>query len=377
MAKFLALTSVGLVEALEKELQEIGITKTKAGRGGVFFESNWQGCYKANLCSRLATRIVLPVLDFPAYQPDDIYHNILKHDFTKYMNPNQSLAVDATVRESKLSDQRIVALKTKDAIVDQFREKTGGTRPDVDKKGADMWVLVRVVKNQVSVSIDTSGGPLFKRGYREELVEAPLKEHLAAGLLRLTEWDRKTPVVDLMCGSGTFLIEAAMMAMNVAPGTLRKKFAFQNFASYSKEAFEQVLEEVLAQEKDEPGVVFFGYDIDNKSVKAARTNVRAAGLSDFIKIERKSVDMVTNPLPGQTGMLLANPPYGERLGSVEALKDVYRDMSFALKKEFQGWTFWMLSGEPELSTALKLKSSRKFPVMNGNIECRWLKYEVR
>jgi len=373
MAKFLAQTSRGLGGALEAELHALEIAKTTITPHGVSFESNWQGCYRANLQLRTASRILLPVLDFPAYQTEDIYNNLKKHDFTKYCKPNQTLAVNASVSESKLRDQRIVALKVKDAIVDQFRDKFGH-RPDVEKSDPDLLIHVRVYKNTVSVSIDTTGLPLFKRGYRKQAGDAPLKEHLAAGLIQLTGWKCDVPVVDLMCGSGTFLIEAALMALKQSPGLNRKKFAFQNFTLYDEGQFNQEVEAALSDEIEELPYKFYGYDIDFRAVKLARANVMSAGLSDLIEINKAPVDTVEAPCA--EGMVVVNPPYGERLGNPEVLKDDYRDLGFILKNQFKGWPCWILSGKPELISAMKLKSSRKHFIMNGPIECRWLRYDM-
>ena len=381
LAKFLAQTSSGLVEALEKELHSLGLENTSRAPSGVYFESNWKGCYLANLCLRTATRVVLPVLDFPAYQPDDIYHNVLKHDFTKYFDVDQTLAVDASVGDSKIRDRRIVGLKLKDAVVDQFREKYD-RRPNVDKENPDQLILLRLVKNQASVSIDTSGLPLFKRGYRKELVDAPLKEHLAAALLLMSNWDGKQPIIDLMCGSGTFLIEAAMIAGNVPTGVDRKKFSFQKFKTFSQDEFQEVLDQVLEREhelvesEEEKPPRFIGYDISGKAVKAARKNVAAAGLSDYIKIFKSGADMVENGFGDEKGVIVANPPYGERLGSVEELRDTYRDLGYILKKEFSRWSCWILSGEPKLTPEIKMKSTVKMPVRNGRIDCRWIRYDI-
>ena len=380
MARFLALVPRGLKMVVEKELKELDLKVVDSWPFGVFFESSWAGCYKANLCLRSATRVVLPVLDFPAYQPEDIYNNIKRHDFTKYIKVGQTLAVDAVVNDSKLRDQRTVALKTKDAIVDQFRDKYG-ERPDVDRDEPDLFVLVRVHKNKVSVNIDTSGTPLFKRGYRERTGLAPIKENLAAGLIEHTGWDEQMPIIDPMCGSGTFLIEAAMKALKVAPGQGRKRFAFQGFQNFDEETFNKVLDEVTElelsdEEAEERGIKFYGYDIDGKAIQAAKINARKAGVDQFIEFRRQSVDRLEPPEGVEKGILMMNPPYGERLGSVELVKDVYRDLSFALKKGFKGWDCWILSGHPELTESLKMKTEMKHYVMNGPIECRWLKYRI-
>lgn len=373
MPQFFASTARGLVEPLEKELSDLGLKVTGKYIGGVFFESNWEGCYKANLNSRLASRILKPVLDFTAYQPEELYTQILRHDFTKYIKPTQTISIDASISDSKMRDQRFVAMKVKDAIVDQFRDKFG-VRPDVDNTNPALRIHVRAIKNQFNVAIDTSGDSLFKRGYRKEVGEAPLKENLAAGLIRVSEWDGQTPIVDFMCGSGTFLIEAAMMAMNIAPGINRTKFGFQNWLNYEPEVWDKVVQEAMDAEKEELPFKFYGYDIDNRVLKNAKDNAKRAGVDQVIDFKKESVATVEPPV--EKGLIIVNPPYGARIGDEDNLRDVYRDLSFTLKHRFKGWDAWVLSGNKELIADLKLKSTRKHFVFNGNIECRFLKYSM-
>lgn len=373
MPQFFASTARGLVEPLEQELKDLGLKVTDRYIGGVFFEGPWADCYKANLQSRLASRILKPILDFTAYQPEELYAQILRHDFTKYIKPTQSISIDASVSESMMRDQRFVAMKVKDAIVDQFRDKYG-VRPDVDNENAALRINVRVIKNQFNVAIDTSGESLFKRGYRKEVGEAPLKENLAAGLLKVTEWDGQSPLVDFMCGSGTFLIEAAMMAMNIAPGINRKRFGFQNWLGFDKEAWENVVQEAMDAEKEELPFKFYGFDIDSKVIRNAKENAQRAGVDSVIEFKKESVATVEPPV--EKGMIVVNPPYGARIGDEDNLRDVYRDLSFTLKHRFKGWDAWILSGNKELIADLKLKSTRKHFVFNGNIECRFLKYSM-
>lgn len=373
MAEFFASTPKGLVEALEKELQELDLQVLERTAGGVFFESSWEGAYKANLHSRIASRILKPVLEFTAYQPDELYHNILKHDFTKYIKPNQTICIDATIKESMMRDQRFVAMKIKDAIVDQFREKFG-VRPDVDNDSPDLRIHVRAMKNQFMVAIDLSGDSLFMRGYRKEVGEAPLKENLAAGLIALTEWDRKSSLVDFMAGSGTLLIEGAMMAMNIAPGLHRKGFGFQRWLNYDKAVWEKIVQEAMDQEKEDLDFKFYGYDIDRRMIVVAKDNARRAGVDHVIDFKREPVATVEPP--AEKGLAVVNPPYGTRIGDEDNLRDVYRDLSYTLKHRFKGWDCWILSGNKELIGDLKLKSTRKHFVFNGNIECRWLKYSM-
>lgn len=374
MPQFFASAPKGLSDALEIELKELGLNVLEKSQSGVMFESNWEGCYKANLHSRIASRIMKPILDFTAYQPEELYAAIQKHDFTKYIKPNQTLTIDASVRDGRMHDQRFVAMKVKDAIVDQFREKFD-MRPDVDNSRPDLRVQVRAVKNQFSVSIDTSGSSLFQRGYRRDVVDAPLKENLAAGLLRLTEWDRQSSLVDFFVGSGTFLIEAAMMALNIAPGIHRKTFGFMKLQNFEREAWDRLVEEAIAAEKEEIPFEFFGYDIDRRAIAIAKDNAKRAGVDHVIQFKTESVATVAPPV--EKGLVVVNPPYGARIGDEDNLRDVYRDLGYTLKHRFQGWDAWILSGNKDLIGDLKLKASRRFMIYNGSIECRFLKYTMR
>lgn len=374
MPRFIALTSRGLGEVLEQELREMGITNAARDFGGVSFEGNWATCYRANLRSRVATRIIMPIQDFPAYKPEELYANVLKHDFTKYIPPNGTIAVDASVRDcGAFRDQRFVALKVKDAIVDQFREKYD-VRPDVDTDDPDLKIVVRAVKNQFSLAIDTSGQSLFKRGYRRGHTEAHVKEHLAAGILKLTGWDGTYPVLDPMCGSGTFLIEAALMALKISPGMLRKSFAFQRLIGFQKAEWEKEVAEAANEELDELPFVMYGFDVDRKALTVAKENASEAGVAQFIQFERAPMETLKAPV--EKGMMVVDPPFGERVGTKDELVDTYKNLAHVMKHGFKGWECFVLSGDPELSAAMKLKAERKFPLYHGPIECRLLKYKM-
>jgi len=373
MAHFFASCPKGMADLVELELQAMGLKTWEKSTAGVMFDSNWAGCYKANLNSRFASRILKPILDFPAYQNDELYNNIRKHDFTKYIKPTQTMAVDVVVKDCMLHDQRFVAMKIKDAVVDQFRDKFG-VRPDVDSKNPDLRIHVRGIKNQFSVSVDTSGDSLFMRGYRQATGEAPLKENLAAGLIALTGWDMKSSLVDLFAGSGTLLIEAAMMALNVAPGLQRKKFGFMNLLDFDAQVWDTVIQEAIAKEKEELDFKFYGYDIDKKVIDIAKRNAKNAGVLEFIEFKNTAVSVALPP--EEKCMVICNPPYGARIGDEDNLKDVYRDLGFTLKHRFNGCEAWVLSGNKDLLMEMKLKATKKFFVYNGNIECRFLKYEM-
>jgi 23S rRNA G2445 N2-methylase RlmL len=373
MPNFFAVCPTGLSEVLEKEIKQLGIEKTSKISSGVFFDSPWEGCYKVNLHSRVASRVVKPILDFHAYNQDEIYHNIQKHDFTKYIDVKQTMKVDATLRDCNINDQRFLAMKVKDAVVDQFRDKFG-VRPDVSNQDADLRIVIHGYKNEYHVSIDTSGDALYMRGYRLEAGEAPMKENLAAGLLLISEWDQNSSVVDPMCGSGTFLIEAAMMVMRIAPGTLRKKFGFMRLKGFDQEKWEKLVDEAIEQEQQDLPFKMYGYDIDRKVLKAAKANAARAGVDHVIELKAETVATVTPA--AEKGIVITNPPYAIRMGDEDNVRDVYKDLGYTLKNRFKGWNAWLLSGNKDLIMDLKLKSTKRVFTYNGPIECRFLKYEM-
>lgn len=373
MAKFFASCPIGLSDLVEKELKEMGLQTWAKTQGGVVFESNWAGCYKANLQSRYSSRILKPLLDFDAFTEDELYNQVRKHDFTKYIEPNQTLAIDATVKESNCRDQRYLAMKVKDAIVDQFREKFG-TRPDVSNDQPTLKIHIRGYQNKYNMALDTTGNSLFMRGYRTKTGEAPLKENLAAGMIGLADWDQKTPLLDLFCGSGTLLIEAAMMALKMAPGSHRDSFGFMHLKDFDEAAWQTVLEESHAQELDSIDFKLFGFDHDKRVIQMAKDNAKNAGVLQFLDLKVSPIAVSAPPV--EKGMIICNPPYGARIGDEDNLKDVYRDLGFTLKNRFQGWDAWIMSGNKDLLKEMKLKSTRQHYLFNGNIECRLLKYEM-
>jgi putative N6-adenine-specific DNA methylase len=373
MAHFLALTSRGLFDALEKELTDLGFPAEKT-RDGVYFESDWAGAYKVNLCSRITTRVLFPITDFPAESNEELYNGIKAIDFSEFINPNQTLAIEANIRDSSFRDQRFVALKSKDAIVDRFREQFG-ERPSVDKENPDMTVYIRVVKDRVSVSLDLTGETLSRRGYRREAGEAPLREHLAAALVLMTDWNKKDAIVDPMCGSGTFLIEAALIKANIAPGLFRRKFGFEKLKNFDENVWNNLVQEATEAEIETDEVSLFGSDRSKQAIAMATENAKRAGVEHMISFEVKAVEDLE--APAQEGLVVTNPPYGERIGDKRFLIDDYKDLSYVLKNRFQGYTSFVLSGDPELTTHLGMKASKKFNLANGQLECRYLRYEIR
>lgn len=374
MPEFYAPAPRGLKEPLHREFEELGFKKLVNVASGITFEGPWSECYRANLQSRIANRILKPLQEFIAYEPDELYRHIARHDFTKYIKPNQTLKVEASTSESKLRDQRFVALKVKDAIVDQFRDKFG-ERPSVDKDHADLSIHVYANKNQFYVYLDTSGDSLLQRGYRRQAGAAPLKESLAAGLLYLAQWDKKTPIVDPFCGSGTILIEAALMACNIAPGGMRKRFAFEGLTHFEEDKFNEIVQTASQAEISDLDFKFYGFDHDPEIIKAARANAKRAGVDHLIEFKTREISALTPPV--EKGIIITNPPYGVRLGDHKMLEWVFKDFSHSLKEHFSGWDVWILSGSQEQSSSLGLKSSQKYQVFNGNLECRFLKYQIK
>ena len=262
MPQFFVSTAKGLSDILVEEMVQLGISHPKKAPAGAFFEGNWEDVYRLNLRSRVASRVLKPLIEFTAYKEDELYQQIINNqDFSRYLDPKKTFMIDASVRECAIHDQRFLAMKVKDAIVDQIRESFGD-RPNVEKENPDVRFYIKGYKNRYSLAVDTSGNSLFMRGYRLEAGEAPLKENLAAALIMMTGWKKDIPIVDLTCGSGTILVEAATMAMEMAPGIHRRSFGFQKFKNYSDETWSKVLDEAISEEKEDLSFKFYGFDLD-------------------------------------------------------------------------------------------------------------------
>ncbi len=373
MPQFYASTSMGLSQALADELRSMDIKVGQIDKQGCLFEGPWTDCVKANLRSRIATRISLPVLDFPAYNAEDIYNNVNKHDFTKYLTPELSFAIKAKLNDCAVKDQRLLAMKVKDVIADQFNEKFG-KRPDVDKEIPNVRIFIFGSRNEYRVSVDTSGHSLSQRGYRQATTEAPLREHVAAGLLQLTNWDGQTPVVDPMCGSGTFLIEAALKYKKIATGTFHKKFAFQYFSHIPSDLFDEELEKVLAEEIEETEMKFYGFDSSGRNIKAAEQNAERAGVADMIVFAKGDATQIDPPV--EKGIMITNPPYGIRMGDEFFLEELYKEFAHNLKTKFVNWDLWLLSGDAQWTKFLRMKANKRHPIDNGGVDCRWIHYKI-
>jgi putative N6-adenine-specific DNA methylase len=373
MRRFFATTFKGLEEVLAGEVAALGGEDVAITAGGVSFSGDLALCYRANLWLRSANRVVTLLSEFSAPTPAALYEGTREIPWTDLFPPERTIAVDANVRESGITHSHFAAQKTKDAIVDGFRDATG-RRPDVDTVSPDVRIVVRIVRDACSVSLDTSGESLNRRGYRSAPTEASLKETLAAGLILLAGWQGEQPLIDPACGAGTIPIEAALIAGNVAPGGYGRPFGFQRLNGYDRKRWEALLSEAREAARHPLPVRIEGSDISPAAVSGAVKNAANAKLSERILFSARSI---RNFSPGEgPGMIVCNPPYGARLPGGAQAEAFYREMGEALKKRCRGWTAYLLSGNPAVTKFLGLKSSRKFPVMNGPIDCRLLKYDL-
>tara|TARA_B100001248_G_scaffold260756_1_gene249890 strand:- start:13086 stop:14216 length:1131 start_codon:yes stop_codon:yes gene_type:complete len=372
MPLFAAVSPYGLRDFVEEELIALDVKVVKKEERAIYFQSNWLKAYEYNYTSRFASRVLYSFLDFAAYNEEDLYFNTKKHDFAKYIGCDQTFKVDAKVfHGTTFRDQRFVALKVKDAIADQFKEKFS-SRPNVDTENPDMSVHVRVYKNQISLSLDLSGKALHERSYKKRLGEAPLKENLAASLLRFANWSPEQPLVDPMCGGGTILIEAARWAAQIPAGHLRD-FAFQRWKNYQQPEWEKRKAEIDANINTDVELSLWGADISGQVLENAKQNAKRAGVAELIHWQVQDVEKMD--LPHSNATIISNPPYAKRIGDKSELKALYKNLAAALKAKGT-WDLWLLSGDAELSKELRLKAKQKIPLKNGNIDCRLLNYPV-
>ena len=362
----------GAEEITAAELEALGAQGVLAGKGGVAFFADRAGLYKANLWLRTASRVLVQLAVFPCTTPAELYTGVHTIDWTELITPDMTLAVDCSLRDSALTHSGFVALKTKDAVVDRIREKCG-SRPNVNTSAPDVRINVHLHKNVCTVSLDSSGDSLDRRGYRLERNEAPLRETLAAAVITLTGWDGSIPLADPMCGSGTIPIEAALVAGHVAPG-LQRQFGFQRWLDYDDRLWKRLLEEAENRMCKLPVDLITGYDLDSRALTVASRNAAKAGFGGQLHFSHAALDAFQPE--GDRGVVIINPPYGKRLGDVEELKELYCQIGDIMKKRCRGWTGYVLTGNLELAKYIGLKASRRYVLYNGAIECRLLKYEL-
>ena len=336
----------------------------------VSFTGDKEMMYRANFQLHTAIRILKPIKHFKALSADDVYEGVKDIDWTEYLSLDKTFAVDSVVFSEEFRHSKFVAYKVKDAIVDQFREKTGN-RPNISVSNPDMRLHIHIAEDQCTLCLDSSGESLHRRGYRQESVEAPLNEVLAAGMILMTGWHGETDFIDPMCGSGTLLIEAALIARNMAPGLFRKEFAFEKWPDFDPDLFDEIYNDDSNEREFTHHI--YGYDVDIKAVNTARLNVKAAGLTSDITVEEQDFKNFTQPK--EKSIMVTNPPYGERISTSDLL-GTYKMIGERLKHQFTGNEAWVLSYREECFTQIGLKPSIKIPLFNGSLECEFRKYQM-
>lgn len=372
MNSYFASCPRGLEALLAEDIAGFGGQHVKIVGGGVMFAGEWPVCYAINLHSRLATRVLWRIAARGYVKEDDIYRLALDADWPSMFAATQTLRVDVTAIKSPLKSLDFVTLRVKDGICDRFRRDCNDVRPSIDTREPDVRVQAFLTERDCTLYVDTSGDPLWQRGLRQKTVEAPLKENLAAGILRLTGWQPGTPLFDPMCGSGTFLLEAAQIAHNMAPGA-RRSFAFERLRSFDAGIWRKLREAALAAEKPVAWAQIFGADIAPQAVRAATANLDRAGLLEAVDLIQSDIAEVAAPAEG--GILICNPPYGVRLEEQESLAAFYPQLASVLKKHFAGWTCYFFTADLRMPKLMRLTPSKKTPLYNGALECRL--FEIR
>jgi putative N6-adenine-specific DNA methylase len=369
---FFATAPRGLEALLAAELAALGAKNAAAVPGGVAFSGDWRVCYAANLWSRLASRVLWRVAEFDYAGEEDLHAAARQVDWMRYFSVERTLRVNVSAQKSPLSSLDFATLRIKDAVCDRFRE-TVGSRPNIDRANPDVRVHAFLEPARGTFYLDTSGEPLFKRGWRTGAGEAPLRENLAAGLVMLSGWKPEEPLLDPMCGGGTILVEAAAMARGRAPGANRR-FGFEKLKAFSASLWDEEKRASLKPRNPPKTLQIFGSDNDPRVLGDARRNIAAAGVDRWVKLEQADILERAAPAPG--GVMIANPPYGERIGSKEELAAFYPKLGSALKKNYPGWRCHFFTADMRLPKLVRLQPSRRVPLYNGALECRLFEFVI-
>lgn len=366
----IAKTFQGLEEVLAAELTALGANDIQIGRRMVSFRGDKEMMYKANFCLRTAIRILKPIKHFTAQDADEVYEQIKAIHWEDYLSVDNSFAIDAVVFSEEFRHSKFVSYRIKDAIVDYFREKTG-KRPNVRINKPDVLLNIHIAENNCTLSLDSSGESLHRRGYRQEAVEAPLNEVLAAGMILMTGWHGECDLIDPMCGSGTIPIEAALIARNIAPGVFRKEFAFEKWPDFDRDLFDEIYNDD-SQEREFTHKIY-GYDNNPKANTIAMHNIKAAGVSKDVVLKLQPFQQFEQPK--EKSIIITNPPYGERISSNDLL-GLYEMIGERLKHAFTGNTAWILSYRDECFDKIGLKATKRIPLLNGALDCEFRQYEI-
>jgi len=372
MPDFFAPCPRGLEAMLHDDLESRGAQNVRATDGGVQFSGDWLLCYRANLESRIASRILWRLKETVYHNEQDIYQAAYDLQWQRWFDVSHTIRVNTTAIRCPLKSLEFITLKVKDAVCDRFRAHCN-ERPSVDTLEPDMRIHVFIEGDKLMLYLDTSGDALFKRGVRSHTNIAPIRENLAAGILRLMKWQPGTPLLDPMCGSGTFLIEAAQMSLNIHPGVGRR-FAFEKLKNFDAAKWKVMREQAISAQLPAKPLEIYGSDLYGDALKAAWRNLEEAGLSGCVELKQANILEIS--APADQGMLVANLPYGERMGELDELADLYPKLGDALKRKFGGWTAYLFTADKAILKLMRLSPSRRIPLFNGAIECRLLEYKI-
>ncbi len=372
MEKFFATCPRGLEPMLAAELAELGADSIETVEGGVGFAGELATCYAVNLDSRVASRVLWRVGEAGYRSEHDLYEAAREIEWPRWFSPGHTLRVNIAAIKSPVKSLDFVTLRVKDAVCDVFRD-VRGRRPNVDTRSPDVRIHAFLTRDTTTFYLDTSGEALFKRGWRGAGGAAPLRENLAAGILKLAGWTAPTPLLDPMCGSGTFLVEAAMMALDVAPG-LDRAFGFEKLANFEKKTWTRLREQARARRRTAHPLPIHGSDKSGSALKLARANLAAAGLEAAVQLKQK--DILDGGPPEAAGIIVMNPPYGERLAAKDELTAFYPKLGDALKQRYAGWTAYILTADLRLAKLIGLAASKRTPLYNGALECRLFEFKL-
>ena len=370
--KFLAKTIFGLEELLAKEIESFGGKNCNILNRAVSFQGDLDVLYRINYWSRLALRVLHPILKFKAHNETVLYKRLRRFDWTNLIRLDHTFKINCVVHSSRFTHSKYIALKTKDAIVDLFRLKLNNQRPSISIDNPDVVIDVHCYENEFTISLDSSGESLHRRGYRLSNRPAPLNEVLAAGMILMSGWDRKSVLFDPMCGSGTILMEAFSIALNLPPRPERERYALMKWRGFNRKKWNEC-KSFMSEEKVLPGFKLYGFDKNERLLSETKRQIRQIGFDQFVELQRK--DFLINDPPCLEGMIIMNPPYGKRIQE-DQIEQFYGNIGDALKQKYNGWQAWILSGNKEAIKSVGLRTSKKRTLYNGPIECKYHLYEL-
>ncbi len=369
--RLVAKTFEGLEGVLHQELQRIGARNTEIIKRAVAFDGDLRLMYKINYLSRTALRVLKTIAVTDARNEQELYDGVAQIPWEDYFSTRTTIAVDGVSNQSNLTHSQYIALKTKDAIVDRFREKYG-KRPNVDTRNPDVLINIRIFKNKATISLDSSGAPLYRRGYRKTVGIAPINEVLAAGLIQLSHWDKREAFLDPMCGAGTIAIEAALLALRIPAGYYREEYAFQHWRNYDRKLWAEIKDEYQPDfSRKIPQI--YAWDKSGIAIQKAKENIKFAGLNDYIQTKVCFFEDTEAPEP--KGQIITNPPYGERIG-VQRPKEFYRMIGDTLKQKYLNWQAWIISSDLNHLRFVGLRPTKRYPMLNGQLESHYVRYDI-